>query len=173
MSEARRRKGGRARKLLPLVGWVLALALAAHLVIAELRSDGDVPQGFITPDAVRGLGFWAAVIAAAGAAVCGFVWSWKAHSRTERSSLAWARRAFVFALVGTVGFVMAAYEPELLPREWLVVAFAGLWAAQTAFFAAAAFREFRRSTSAHRRHEEGAPASSPSLVASDADTGEA
>jgi len=150
MSERRHRSTseGRGKRMLVWAGWgIVVLLLGGNLVIGLLNRKGGALQGFLTPDHVRSAAFWAPISAALALSLCGLWWSSKAYAHSERSSLLWARRGYLFTLVATVVFLMATFDRDMFPREWLSVIAATVIAGQTLFSAMLAFNEYRRAES--------------------------
>jgi hypothetical protein len=154
VTERRHRSGGsRLRKALPWAGWIaLFAALAGNVVWSRLHEENGRSAGFLTPRILSIVGLWAPIAAALLLSLCGLFWSSKAYAHSERSSLLWARRGFVFTLVGTVLFAFFCVDGETvdgkvvatLPREWLAVLASFVIGGQTALFAMLSFREYRR-----------------------------
>jgi hypothetical protein len=149
VSERRHRSSeGRGRRILVWSGWgLVVLLLGGNLVVSLVNRKGDALQGFLTPDHVRSAAFWAPICAALALSLCGLWWSSKAYAHSERSSLLWARRGYLFTLVATVVFLMAAFDRDMFPREWLSVIAAAVIGGQTVFSAMFAFKEYRRAES--------------------------
>ena len=148
MSERRRMSGsteGRGKRILVWCGWGIAvLLLGGNLVVGLLNKKGDTLQGFVAPEHVLTVAFWAPISVVFGMSVLGLWWSSKAYSHSERTSLLWARRGHLFTLVGSVVFLMATFDREMFPREWLAAIAAVVVGGQSLFFALVALKEYRR-----------------------------
>jgi hypothetical protein len=150
MSERRHRSKseGRGKRMLVWAGWGLAvLLLGGNLVIGLVNKKGDALQGFVTPDHLKSAAFWTPTVAALALSLAGLWWSSKAYANGERTSLLWARRGYLFTLVATVVFVMATFDRDMFPRDWLSAIAAFVIAGQTLFSAMVAFKEYRRAES--------------------------
>ncbi len=155
MSERRRRSGSdedredRKKRIFTWLGWgALVALLGANLLISVLREPkNDKPQGFLSPELLRTVAFWIPVSGAALMSALGLYWSSKAYSQNERSSLLWARRGYVFGLIGAMALTFACFDPETFPREWFACVAAAVVAGQSLLFGMMSFREFRRASS--------------------------
>jgi hypothetical protein len=150
MSERRHRSTseGRGKRILVWAGWgLVVLLLGGNLVIGLVNKKGNALQGFLTPDHLLRAAFWAPMTAALALSVCGLWWSSKAYAHGERTSLLWARRGYLFTLVATVVSLMATFDRDMFPREWLSVIAAFVIGGQTLFSAMFAFKEYRRAES--------------------------
>ena len=144
-SGERRRKSGGRRTWLTWAGWgVLVLLLGGNIVFGFLNEKEETPHGFLTPEHLLAAAFWVPAAFAMVISLCGMYWSSKAHAQSERSSMLWARRGYVFTLVASVAFVLAAFDREAFPREWLAAFAAALVAGQAFFAAMISLREYRR-----------------------------
>ena len=156
--DAAQPRGGAARWAM-MGGWVVALLLAANLAWGRLNEQDGRPQGFLSEGMLLRVALWGPVIAAVTVAAFGILWTQKSYSRREKASLLWTRHAFTFTAVGALLFTMAALDQRTFPRPWLAAAAAALFAAQTAFFGYASFREYRRTLgggrSGHHSRREG------------------
>lgn len=187
MSGRRRRSSGdadaddgrRGGRLLARLGWgVVVTLLLGNLVMGLVDRKGDKPQGFITPDLLLSLAFWIPAAGALAMSAAGLYWSNKAYAQNERSSLLWARRGYVFGMVGATAFLVACFDRETFPREWIVCVAAAVIAGQSLFFGMMSFREFRRAQSGgggRRGRSSGAEAAQgdevPAPSAESSDTG--
>jgi hypothetical protein len=141
--------GERRKRIFTWIAWTLVVALlGGNLAMSFLREPkNDKPQGFLTPDHLRSAAFWLPIACTAAMSVLGLYWSSRAYSQSERSSLLWARRGYVFGLVAAGVLTFACFDPENFPREWFVCLAAALVAGQAALFAMLSFKEYRRAQS--------------------------
>jgi len=152
VSERRRRSssddeaGDRRKRVLTWLAWSVVVALlGGNLAVSFFReSKNDKPHGFITLEHVRTAALWLPIGCAVAMSVLGLYWSSKAYSQNERSSLLWARRGYVFGLIGSAVFLFACYDENMFPREWIVSVAAVVIAGQALFFGMMSFKEFRR-----------------------------
>lgn len=165
MSEKRHRSssgGGRAKQVLAWTGWGILIALlGTNLVMFLLREEGaeETTGGFLTPEHLQSAGFWVPISAAWLFALLGLFWTSSAYKHSERSSLLWAKRGYALTILGGLALALATFEPETFPRPWLAVVAAGVFGAQTVFFALLARAEYRRAETGEgtrhpRRHGE-------------------
>ena len=176
MSEQRRRrKGGGSGGSsgdgngLPVWAWVvgviLVLLLGANLVFAWFdRSDGGDPQGFVTPDLLLAVGFWAPVVLLVGA--CGFgLWCVEqAKERRDMQGIGWMRGSFVFGLIGVSALGVATFEQTTFPRQELIVLAMWVFGIQMVLFA----RTVQKQTESHGssgRKRKPQPLSQPNAAA--------
>jgi hypothetical protein len=169
VSERRRRSGSdedrgeRRKRIFTWLGWgTLVALLGANLVISWIREPkNDKPQGFLSPDVLRAAAFWIPIGGAVAMSALGLYWSSRAYSQSERSSLLWARRGYVFGLIGAVALAFACFDVETFPREWFVCLAAAVVAGQSLLFGMMSFREFRRASSGGSgRHGRSSPTQS-------------
>ena len=151
MSEKRRRSGGegRGKRILVWSGWgLLVVLLGGNVVIALMNRDKDeTPQGVLQPEHLQAAAFWVPIAVCLVMSLLGLFWSSKAYAQNERASLLWARRGYVFSLVGSVALAMAVFDPETFKREWLAAFAAVIVGGQSVFFAMLALGEYRRADS--------------------------
>ena len=139
------REGGGKKRWLAWGGWVLFAVLAGHWIFAELNKAADgTPQGLVSPDVVRSVAFWLPMLVGGATALAGMWWARRAYAKSERSSLVWLKRGFMFSIGAFVLLIIASFDAANFPREWFVVVAAGIFGAQTLLFAMAALREHRR-----------------------------
>jgi hypothetical protein len=134
---------GRKKRVLVWLAWALVVALLG----GNLMTSSFFDKGFLTPEVLRAAAFWIPTAVAVAMSSLGIYWSGKAYSQSERSSLLWARRGYFFGLIGSGVFVLACFEPEEFPREWIVAVAAAVVAGQALFFGMMSFKEFRRAKS--------------------------
>jgi hypothetical protein len=141
--------GERRKKLLTWLGWgVLVALLGGNLLITWIREPkNDKPQGVLTPEILLTAAFWVPICCALTMSALGLYWSSKAYSQNERSSLLWARRGYVFGLIGSVVLMLACYDNETFPRERFIPIAAMIVAGQALLFGMMSFKEFRRAQS--------------------------
>lgn len=153
MSDERGHRGHASRggigRWAMIAGWVIAAALAGHLVLGMLRGRSDPAggSGALLPDRVYfAVAFWAPAAVLVLASAAGIFWTAKVYARREKSSVLWMRHAFTFGVLSAILLAVVTFQdPKRFRREWLVAAVAAIAAAQMAFFANAAFRDYRRS----------------------------
>lgn len=144
-SGERRRKSSGKRNWLAWAGWgLLVLLLAGNIVFGFLNEKDDTPNGFLTPEHLLAAAFWAPAVFAMVISLCGMYWSSRAHAQSERSSMLWARRGYIFTLVASVAFVLAAMDRDTFPRPWFAALAAALVGGQAFFAAMISLREYRR-----------------------------
>jgi hypothetical protein len=135
--------GARKKRVFTWLAWGVVVALLG----ANLLTSSMFDRGFLTPEVLRAAAFWVPIAGAVAMSVLGLYWSSKAYSQNERSSLLWARRGYVFGLIGSGVLVFTCFEPDNFPREWFVAVAAAVVAGQALLFGMMSFKEFRRAQS--------------------------
>jgi len=141
--------GVRKKRILTWLAWGLVVALlGGNLVVSFFHEPkGDKPRGLITRELLLTLAFWVPIACTLVMSTLGLYWSSKAYSQNERSSLLWARRGYVFGLIGSVALIFACLDAENVPHEWFVALAAAVVAGQALLFGMMSFKEFRRAQS--------------------------
>ena len=150
MSERRHRSSGdgRGRRMLVWAGWgSIVLLLGGNLFVGLVNRKGDSSPGFLAPEHLLTVAFWAPVAATIVISLLGLWWASKAYAHSERSSMLWARRGYLFTIVGCTFFAMATFDRELFPRPRLAIVAATVLGGQAIFSAMIAMKEYRRAAS--------------------------
>jgi hypothetical protein len=143
---------GRKKRIFTWLAWGIVVALlGGNLLVSFIRDPkGDKPHGLFTREILLTLAFWVPIACTLVMSTLGLYWSSKAYSQNERSSLLWARRGYVFGLIGSVALILACLDAENVPHEWFVALAAAVVAGQALLFGMMSFKEFRRAQSGRR-----------------------
>jgi len=147
-------------------GLVLGLLLAGNLAVAfmEWPEEGD-PQGFLTPDMLRGVGLWGAIGLLAIACGYGLFCAEQLKTRNDARGVGWLRGAFAFGLVGVTVLAIATFEPETFRREDIILMALWIYAVQMMFFGRQAASQAGRGGASRKHKRKRKPAKSKSGAA--------
>jgi hypothetical protein len=162
-------QGGRAGKgrWMAIALGVLGLLLAANLAVSLLGMDeAGEPAGFLTPDIVRGVGFWVPVGLVFAASLAALAKVEKNKDRRDARGIKWMRGSFVFAIAGGGILAWATQEAALFPREDLIIVAAWIFGLQVLLLNRLIARQFEdHAAPGTKRKRKARPA--PPAVAAD------